>query len=68
MAIKDNKILGEYMKKIICFMIIFALAIPFIFALGIKDKEPSGKITIYTSMYQEVIEIVKKELEKQFPK
>ena len=56
------------MKKIICFMIIFAMAIPFIFALGIKDKEPSGKITIYTSMYQEVIESVKKELEKQFPK
>ncbi|MCL2705205.1 MAG: ABC transporter substrate-binding protein [Spirochaetaceae bacterium] len=56
------------MKKIICFVIIFALAIPFIFAFGDKEQKPSDKITIYTSMYQDVIEVVKKDLQNQFPK
>jgi len=57
------------MKKIICFMIIFALAIPFIFAFGNKETEkgPANKVTIYTSMYQDVIEAVKEDLQKQFP-
>lgn len=60
------------MKKIICFMLIFALTISltisFAFASGGRDRGTKNKITIYTSMYQDVIDIVKKELEKEFPK
>ncbi|MCL2264791.1 MAG: extracellular solute-binding protein [Treponema sp.] len=57
------------MKKIICLSLVFALTIPLIFALGKKDKdEPKGKITIYTSMFEEVITNVQKELNKKFPK
>jgi len=55
------------MKKIICLMLVFALAIQFAFAFGSKEKKPKGKIIIYTSMYEYVIESVKKDLQKQFP-
>jgi len=55
------------MKKIICIMIIMMFVIPSIFAFGGKDRA-SGKITIYTSMYEEVIEIVKQDLQKKFPR
>jgi len=55
------------MKKIICLTFIFTLAIPAIFAGGKKDVAPAGKIVIYTSMYEYVIETVKQDLKKQFP-
>ncbi|MCL2804371.1 MAG: extracellular solute-binding protein [Treponema sp.] len=55
------------MKKIICILIILAFAIPLAFASGSKDKKPSGKITIYTSMYEYVTEAVKADLQKRFP-
>jgi len=55
------------MKKFLLILIIFFLAISIAFASGSRDK-PSNKITIYTSMYQEVIDIVEKELKKHFPR
>jgi len=55
------------MKKIICLTIVFTLVISVIFAGGKKDVGPSGKIVIYTSMYEYVIESVKQNLKKQFP-
>ena len=58
------------MKKIICLTIIFTLVISVIFAGGNRDKKdtgPSGKIVIYTSMYEYVIESVKQNLKRQFP-
>jgi len=53
------------MKKFICSIIIFILLIPLAFASGGRDK--TNKITIYTSMYQHVIDLVKIELAKEFP-
>jgi iron(III) transport system substrate-binding protein len=53
------------MKKNICFTIIFTLAIPFISAGGGKDKV-ENKIVIYTSMYQDVIDVLQKDLQKKF--
>ena len=60
------------MKKFICILIVFSLAVPFIFAGGGSDKGaagsgPSGKIVIYTSMYEDIIEVVEKTLNRQFP-
>jgi len=54
------------MKKLICLIILITAAIPFTFASGVFDKK--NKIVIYTSMYQDVIDYVKAELKKQFPK
>ena len=59
-------------------MFIFAVAVSFAFAGGGADKAPaqsaapsapgaSGKIMIYTSIYEDVIEALDKLLEKQFP-
>jgi len=56
------------MKKYIFLIIIFALTIPLLFAGGGREKAPAGKVMIYTSMYEDVIEAVKAELNKKFPK
>jgi iron(III) transport system substrate-binding protein len=50
-------------------MFILALAIPAVFAGGNRDKGdgPSGTITIYTSMYEDVIKSVDGALKKEFP-
>jgi iron(III) transport system substrate-binding protein len=57
-------------------MFISSLAISFAFATGGSDKAPAsasaqsdvkGKIVIYTSMYEDIIEAVDKVLAKQFP-
>jgi iron(III) transport system substrate-binding protein len=55
------------MKKILCLVIIFALSIPFVFAGGGRDRRASGRIVIYTSMYQDVIDSVSTALQRQFP-
>ncbi|GBU29487.1 iron(III)-binding protein [Treponema sp. R8-4-B8] len=55
------------MKKFICLLIVTA-AIPFVFASGGTDSGSKNKIVIYTSMYQDVIDSVKTELKKKFPK
>jgi iron(III) transport system substrate-binding protein len=56
------------MKKIICFVLILAFAIPLIYAGGNRDRGPSGRIVIYTSMYDEAIENIKRELHRKFPR
>jgi len=56
------------MKRIICLFLVLAFIISFAFAGGGKERKPTGKLTIYTSMYQEVIDNVKKELKKEFPR
>jgi len=57
------------MKKFICFTLILALAAAVVFAGGSRDKnkEANGKITIYTSMYEDVIKSLDAVLRKQFP-
>jgi len=55
------------MKKFICLLLLTA-AIPFVFASGGLDFGSKNKIVIYTSMYQDVIDSVKTELKKRFPK
>jgi iron(III) transport system substrate-binding protein len=55
------------MKKILCLAVIFALSIPFVFAGGGRDRGSSGRIVIYTSMYQDVIDSVSAVLQRQFP-
>jgi len=61
------------MKKIIYFSIILALAILSGFAAGRREpgrpsyRNVSGKITIYTSMYEELITSLDDALKKQFP-
>lgn len=44
-----------------------AMAASFVFAGGLSDQGSKNKVVIYTSMYEYVIEAVKKELAKQFP-
>jgi iron(III) transport system substrate-binding protein len=56
------------MKKLIGMIIIFAVAIPCLFAGGSGDKGPKGRIVIYTSMYEDVIAVLKQDLSKQFPR
>jgi len=56
------------MKKIICFTLIFALSVSAVFAFGSREGSSKNKIIIYTSMYQEVIDSIKAELKKDFPK
>ncbi|WP_461245739.1 ABC transporter substrate-binding protein [Treponema sp. R6D11] len=56
------------MKKIICLILLITAAIPFVFASGGSDTGSKNKIVIYTSMYQDVIDSVKVELKKKFPK
>ena len=58
------------MKKNIFLTLVFTMVVSVIFAGGsrdIKNVEPSGKIVIYTSMYEHVIESVKQNLNRQFP-
>jgi len=52
------------MKKIILLILLVIFAIPCTFASGGSEN----KIVIYTSMYQDVIDSVKKDLKKKFPK
>jgi len=56
------------MKKFVFFILVLSLAIPFAFAGGVKERAPAGKITIYTSIYEDVIKSLKRELKRQFPK
>jgi iron(III) transport system substrate-binding protein len=56
------------MKKLICLMLLITAAIPFIFASGGSDMGSRNKIVIYTSMYQDVIDSVKTDLKKKFPR
>ena len=67
------------MKKFICFAIILGLVMQFAFAGGGRDKDtasgsasgagraPSGKIVIYTSMYEDIIRNVEIALKNEFP-
>ena len=60
------------MKKFVCFVFIISLAIPLAFARGNSDKGagkkgPAGKIMIYTSMYEDIIEAVDEALSRRFP-
>jgi iron(III) transport system substrate-binding protein len=61
------------MKKIGYFALILVLAILTIFARGQHDagkfsaNKPVGKITIYTSMYEDVVRSLNEALKKQFP-
>jgi iron(III) transport system substrate-binding protein len=55
------------MKKLIC-LLFFTAAIPCVFAIGDFDTGSKNKLIIYTSMYQDVIDSIKTELKKQFPK
>jgi iron(III) transport system substrate-binding protein len=61
------------MKKFVYFVIILALAILTVFAGGnydadsFSDRKPVGKLTIYTSMYEEIIRSLDGALKKQFP-
>jgi iron(III) transport system substrate-binding protein len=63
----------EYMKNFVYFALIIALALLTIFAGGLYDagsfssQRPIGKITIYTSMYEDVIRSLDATLKKQFP-
>ena len=56
------------MKKMVCFTLIIALAAAAVFAGGGGDKgQGANKITIYTSMYEDVIKSLNVALKKQFP-
>ena len=64
------------MKKILSFIFIFIMTSAVIFAGGNSDKKSessganksvTGKIMIYTSIYEDVIEALDKVLQKQFP-
>jgi len=69
------------MKKLLIVVLILGLALPLLFAGGGGQKPapsapaagaaapsgPTGKIMIYTSMYEDIIEAVGKVLDKQFP-
>ena len=58
------------MKKFACFIFVLAAAIPLVFSGGAKSRaadKPETKIVIYTSMYEDIINAIKKELSNQFP-
>ena len=63
------------MKKLFCLFLVLCLAIPVIFAGGGQQAAPSGgaqdgptgNIMIYTSMYEDIIEAVKKIVDRKFP-
>ena len=60
------------MKKFFSFMLILSLAVLVIFTSCSGKKTstaggPTGKIMIYTSMYEDIIEAISKVLEKKFP-
>jgi iron(III) transport system substrate-binding protein len=62
-----------HMKKFLYFAVILALAMLTVFAGGRHDvdpfsiRKPVGKLTIYTSMYEDVIKSLDAALKKQFP-
>jgi len=56
------------MKKLICLLFVFIITVPFVIAGGGADRTPRGKITIYTSMYENVIENVNNQLQRRFPR
>jgi iron(III) transport system substrate-binding protein len=56
------------MKKFLCIILLITSAVPFVFAIGDFDAGSKNKIVIYTSMYQDVIDAMKTELKRQFPK
>jgi iron(III) transport system substrate-binding protein len=56
------------MKRWICLVIILIAVMPCIFAGGSGDKEPKGKIVIYTSMYEDIIAVLKQDLKQKFPR
>ena len=60
------------MKKIVYFLLILALAIPSFFGCKTTGKDADAgdknKIVIYTSMYEDIIEGMKQNLKKQFPR
>jgi iron(III) transport system substrate-binding protein len=58
----------ENMRKLIGFIIIFSLAMPCVFAGGSGDNGAKGKVIIYTSMYEDVIAVLKSDLKKKFPR
>jgi len=57
------------MKRFVCVTLVFAMTISAVFAGGSRDKGqgPNGKITIYTSIYEDVIKSLDGALKKQFP-
>ena len=61
------------MKKTVAVLCVLALGISFMFATGSGEKQKaddsglSGKLVIYTSMYDDVIEAIDRTLEKVFP-
>ncbi|MCR5289692.1 MAG: ABC transporter substrate-binding protein [Treponema sp.] len=62
------------MKKVLAGFVIAATAGALLFAAGKKDGEAapqssraSGKVVIYTSMYQDIIDAISERLEKAFP-
>jgi len=62
------------MKKFLCFALILILAVSFIgcrrdnrgTAAAAQQGEPTGRIMIYTSMYEDIIEAVERILARQF--
>jgi len=70
---KLGRLKEAYMKKIVYFALVLVLAILSIFAGGHYDagklsgQRPVGKITIYTSMNENVIRSLDAALKKQFP-
>jgi iron(III) transport system substrate-binding protein len=57
------------MKKIFTLTLIFLMAVSAVFAGGNREKNPAlkGKITIYTSMYGDIVRAIGEEIKKQFP-
>ena len=61
------------MKKTFCLLIILFLAVPLIFAKGggetgsARSRNARDKIVIYTSMYEDAIDAVRSDLQRQFP-
>ncbi|MCL2215215.1 MAG: ABC transporter substrate-binding protein [Treponema sp.] len=57
------------MKRLVCFSFFTALTVMLLLSgcLSLGGSGASGKIVIYTSMYEDGIEAVKKELKKRFP-
>jgi iron(III) transport system substrate-binding protein len=57
------------MKRFVCSVFIITLVIPAVFAGGSRDagRISGGKITIYTSMYEDIIDSLDRALKKEFP-
>ena len=60
------------MKKIVCLILVLGLALSYTFAGGGRDRDTAnrnvtGKVTIYTSMYGDIVEVMGRTLQRQFP-